>query len=159
MEVPVGRTCGAFVIRLVARGRDWIADRTTDEVTAGAHSRADIDSALRRDQAPVASAGEIRNAEREASPKGVPPALSPLAVEAWSPRTQQLMAAGHGYGVESPRELFERWATAKDRGGSDPSGALLGKTMMNIWNNSTARALFDHACLRRCSTDRREKKT
>ena len=99
------------IIWVVARRAQ--ARRDSSERAGGAHSRtvssaptkpptesrlrAEIETAVLRDYGRAAQDAELRKVEQEPAKDHVPPPPSGYAVQAWSPRTQQVEVAGEWY--------------------------------------------------------------
>lgn len=80
------------------------------------HLRSEIERAVARDYGAAAVTGELRKVQRRSTKDHVPPAPTGSAVEAWSPRTQQLEVAGEWYRAENLRSLFTKHATVSESG-------------------------------------------
>ncbi len=143
MEFVIGLVVVAFVTWLLARSRSGASDKPPAGPPTASHFRAEIDSAVQRDHARAASSGELRKVERKPTSEHVPPPPSSHAVEAWSPRTQQLEVAGEWYRAESLRELFERHARISETGSEIHLPAVLVPDATNPYDKRAVAVFVD----------------
>lgn len=125
METLLGIAVVVVVIWAFARVRDRRSGSVPARGLSHSSFRSEIDAAVSRDYAAAAPSGELRKVPPKSNKEHVPPAPSGSAVEAWSPRTQQLEVAGEWYRAKSLRTLFTRHAKVSDSGAEIRLNAVL----------------------------------
>ena len=143
MEFVIGLIVVAFVMWLIARRRSGSPARRSGGSASGSRFRSDIDAAVQRDHARAASSGELRRVERRPSADHLPPPPILDAVEAWSPRTQQLEVAGEWYRAVSLRELFTRHARISETGAEVHLPAVLVPDPTNPYDKRAVAVFVD----------------
>lgn len=138
MKVVLGIAFIVLIIWLVARRQGQSGPPTRQSIGAGRTSspeaptptgvsrmRAEIDSSVARGYGAAPQAGDLRQVKRGATAEHVPPSPTGSAVEAWSPRTQQLEVAGEWYRAANLRVLFTRHASLSESGDEIRRAAVL----------------------------------
>lgn len=156
METVLGIALVVIIIWLVARRRGKGGSSTSQRTGAGRSTssalrkpsgvsrvRAEIDSAVARDFGAGRRAGELRRVDRRPTEQHVPPSPTGLAVEAWSPRTQQLEVAGEWYRAVNLRALFTRHATLSESGEEIRRPAVLVPDPSNPYDNHAVAVFVD----------------
>lgn len=143
MEILLGIVVLVAAVWAVARVRRDGPERVSTKGRPDSSFRSEIDSAVSRDYAAAAPRGELRKVGRKSSEAHVPPAPSGRAVEAWSPRTQQLEVAGEWYRAESLRTLFNRHATVSDAGAEIRLDAVLVPDPSNPFDKRAVAVFVD----------------
>lgn len=143
METLLGIAVLAVIVWAVARARRGESERIPARGLTDSSFRAEIDTAVRRDYAAAAPRGELRKVDRKSSKGHVPPAPSGRAVDAWSPRTQQLEVAGEWYRAESLRTLFSRHAKVSDAGAEIRLDAVLVPDPSNPFDKRAVAVFVD----------------
>jgi hypothetical protein len=105
--------------------------------------RAEIDTAVRRDYGHAAQTAELRKVDRKPTEEHVPPPPSGRAVEAWSPRTQQVEVAGEYYRAENLRVLFARHARVSESGAEIRLAAVLVPDPLNPYDKRAVAVFVD----------------
>lgn len=105
--------------------------------------RADIETAVLRDYGRAAQAAELRKVDRKPTKDHVPPPPSGRAVQAWSPRTQQVEVAGEWYRAENLRALFARHAKVSESGAEVRLAAVLVPDPSNPYDRRAVAVFVD----------------
>jgi collagen type III alpha len=135
-----GQTGSSFEQRIDAGKMSWSGAPTR----AGAsRMRAEIDSSVARDYGAGAHVGDLLRVERTPTAEHVPPSPAGLAVEAWSPRTQQLEVAGEWYRAANLRTLFTRHATLSESGDEIRRAAVLVPDPSNPYDKNAVAVFVD----------------
>ena len=143
METLLGVAFLVVIIWIFVRARRGTSKRVPTRPLADSPFRAEIETAVRRDYAPAAQGGELRKVDRKSTREHVPPFPTGRAVEAWSPRTQQLEVAGEWYRAESLRTLFERHAKVSDSGAEIRLAAVLVPDPSNPFDKRAVSVFVD----------------
>lgn len=143
METLLGIAVIVLIMWGFARARDRRSGSVPARRLSDSSFRSEIDAAVGRDYATAAPSGELRKVARKPNKEHVPPAPSGLAVEAWSPRTQQLEVAGEWYRAESLRTLFTRHARVSDTGAEIRLDAVLVPDPSNPFDNHAVAVFVD----------------
>lgn len=157
MEILLGFAALIVIIWVVVRRAQ--ARREPSARAGGAHSRtvasastkphaesrlrAEIETAVLRDYGRAAQTVELRKVDRKPTEDHVPPRPSVRAVEAWSPRTQQVEVAGEWYRAENLRVLFARHATVSDPGVEIRLAAVLVPDPLNPYDKHAVAVFVD----------------
>jgi hypothetical protein len=105
--------------------------------------RTEIETAVLRDYGRGAQSGELRKVDRRATKEHMPPSPTGGAVEAWSPRTQQLEVAGEWYRADNLRTLFKRHAKVSDSGAEVRLAAVLVPDPANPYDKRAVAVFVD----------------
>lgn len=127
----------------LAKVRRTPTRRLPGQPSTDSRFRAEIETAVRRDYADAAQPGTLRKIAGKADKEHVPPSPSGLAVEAWSPRTQQLEVAGEWYRAQSLRALFARHAKVSDSGAEIRLPAVLVPDPSNPYDKYAVAVFVD----------------
>lgn len=143
METLLGIAVLVVIVWAVARARRGASEREPAQNALDSPFRVEIETAVHRDYATAAPVGELRKVNRKPTKDHVPPSPSGWAVEAWSPRTQQVEVAGEWYRAESLRTLFSRHAKVSDSGAEIRLDAVLVPDPSNPFDRRAVAVFVD----------------
>ena len=131
------------IVWAVARARGGASKAVPAQNALNSPFRVEIETAVRRDYDTTAPVGELRKVTGTSTKDHVPPPPSGCAVEAWSPRTQQVEVAGEWYRAQSLRTLFSRHAKVSDSGAEIRLDAVLVPDPSNPFDSRAVAVFVD----------------
>ncbi|QNN53574.1 hypothetical protein [Nocardioides mesophilus] len=143
METLLGIAVLVVLVWVFARTRRSSSEHVPKRALQVSPFRTEIDTAVSRDYAMTVPGGELRKIHRKTTKEHVPPAPSGRAVEAWSPRTQQLEVAGEWYRAENLRTLFTRRAKVSEAGAEMRLEAVLVPDPFNPFDRRAVAVFVD----------------
>lgn len=143
MEVLLGLALLFVIVWSLTRVRRDPSGRVPAHHDADSPFRAEIETAIRRDYAEAAQDAELRKVARKSNQEHIPRRPSGQAVEAWSPRTQQLEVAGEWYRAQNLRALFARHANVSESGAEIRLPAVLVPDPSNPYDKRAVAVIVD----------------